>query len=119
MLTLVVNPPRPSFDVRNSIERAFRAADLNIECAASVMGIPATQLSRQMVGKEHLSLQRLLLIEDARFWTALFGDIAAHFGLRTAVDDLREDVRAIRLALIPTRAVKAEMREPREKERAS
>jgi len=99
-LTSIMRPVALRVDVKAMVQRAFAAADLNTECAAALLGIPATQLSRQLAGREHLSLQRLLQIDDPRFWASILGELGQHFGVRSALDELRDDVRAVKLALV-------------------
>ncbi len=103
------------FDVKGSLERAFAAAEMNTDCATHAMGLKhPSQLSRQLQNLEHVSFQRLLAIDDPRFWISLLGDLAAHFGVDVSseIGELRQDAMRLLLHLskFSTRMVKAHLR---------
>lgn len=56
--------------VREFVCEALSVAGIKHDAAASMCGVPPGRFSKQLagVGKEHLSLQRLVLIPDQVFW---------------------------------------------------
>lgn len=101
MLFAVRRPPVLEFDLGNAVLKAIYASDLNIDLCAQTMGISGTLLSRQIRGEEHLSLQRLLLIRDPRFWVSLLGSIADYVGANLSCESLhlRRDVMRLLVQL--------------------
>jgi len=81
MFTFALTRPEGQAFVRTAVRHAFAAAELKQGAAASMMGIKEPQLTRQLEGLEHLSLQRLVLINDATFWLTLCEEFKAHFAL--------------------------------------
>lgn len=81
---------------------AFAAMEIHtVDRAAQELQIPASQLTRQLKGLEHLSLQRLLLIRDPRFWVSLLGSIADYVGANLSCESLhlRRDVMRLLVQL--------------------
>lgn len=56
--------------VRDLVSDCLRIAQIPHEAAAAMMGIPSKQLSKQLSpdSPDHLSMQRLMLIDDPAFW---------------------------------------------------
>jgi hypothetical protein len=102
ILAAIRRMPEIQFDVQSAVMVAFAAMGIHtVDRAAQELEIPATQLTRQLKGLEHLSLQRLLLIRDPRFWVSLLGSIADYVGASLSCDSshVRRDVMRLLIQL--------------------
>lgn len=99
--------------MRGAVLKAMSYAGLTPSAMAAFMNIPLAQFSHQMQrgGREHLSFWRLALVENAKFWESLLGDLQDWFiaprmpGQSKAVDALWD--LKLRMALASIAATQA------------
>lgn len=118
--------PESRLFINGMVGRSLAAASLKHEAAAAMMGIRGNQLSAQLAGVEHLSVQRLFLINEPKFWQHFVIELRDHFALQ---GDLSENVEQALGALLISvskaaqevrqlRMARADVSSPEERKRA-
>jgi hypothetical protein len=122
--------PDPALDEaaqfwRETLIEAMRESKLRAYQVAKLMRIPPSQFCRQMNGLEHLSSQRVILVENLRFQAVIQRRLRQRFAVpvnttetfRTAIDDLTARFGRTVLDLIETHMEEATL--PERRRRAS